>query len=195
MNIIIIDNYDSFTYNIVAALRELGVEPRVVRNDVMTVAEVLALAPDGIIISPGPGIPSEAGIVPTLLEATARERIPVLGVCLGLQAIAEASGSALVNLPKVYHGVATPATLTPEGRNSPLFASLPDTFAVGRYHSWAVDPDRLSADLVVTATSPDGCIMAAERRSAPQAGVQFHPESVLTPEGSRIFSNWLDNLR
>lgn len=194
MKIVIIDNYDSFTYNIVASLRALGVEPEVVRNDLTTVGSVVASRPDGVVISPGPGVPSEAGIVPRLIERLAQEDIPVLGVCLGHQAIGEYAGATLVNLPKVYHGLMTPAAVTPEGRTDYLLEGLPDTFGVGRYHSWAIDPKGLPGDLAVTAMSPDGCIMAIAHRRHDLRGVQFHPESILTPEGDKIFSNWINHI-
>lgn len=194
MKILLIDNYDSFTYNVAAALRGLGVDPVVIRNDQITVEGVEAMHPDGIIISPGPGIPSEAGIVPELIERMAEAGIPMLGVCLGHQAIGEFSGATLVNLPKVYHGIHTPVSLTEAGKRDYLFEGMPDTFEVGRYHSWAISPDHLPADLEVTALSPDGCIMAAVHRRYDLRGVQFHPESIMTPTGSKIFENWLNHI-
>lgn len=194
MKILLIDNYDSFTYNVAAALRSLGVDPEVIRNDQITVDEVEAMNPDGIIISPGPGIPSEAGIVPELIARMAVAGTPVLGVCLGHQAIGEFSGASLINLPKVYHGIHTPVTLTDEGRADYLFEGMPDRFEVGRYHSWAISREGLPDDLAVTALSPDGCIMAAAHRRYDLRGVQFHPESTLTPEGSKIFENWLNHI-
>ena len=194
MKILIIDNYDSFTYNIVAALRGLGVEPEVIRNDMITVDAVEAMKPDGIIISPGPGIPSEAGIVPELIRRMAVAGTPVFGVCLGHQAIGEYSGARLVNLPEVYHGIHTPATLTDDGRRDYLFEGMPATFEVGRYHSWAISSEELPADIIVTAVSPDGCIMAAAHSRYDLRGVQFHPESILTPDGERIFANWLNHI-
>lgn len=194
MKILLIDNYDSFTYNVAAALRSLGVDPEVIRNDQITVDEVEAMNPDGIIISPGPGIPSEAGIVPELIARMAVAGTPVLGVCLGHQAIGEFSGASLINLPKVYHGIHTPVTLTDEGRADYLFEGMPDRFEVGRYHSWAISREGLPDDLAVTALSPDGCIMAAAHRRYDLRGVQFHPESILTPEGSKIFENWLNHI-
>lgn len=194
MKILLIDNYDSFTYNVDAALRSLGVIPTVVRNDQITVDEAMTMNPDGVVISPGPGIPSEAGIVPELISRMAEAGVPMLGVCLGHQAIGEFSGAQLVNLPKVYHGVHTPVKLTEAGRADYLFAGMPATFEVGRYHSWAIAPDELPADLEVTAISPDGCIMAVAHRRYDLRGVQFHPESVLTPEGPQIFANWLNHI-
>lgn len=192
--IIIIDNYDSFTYNIVAALRSLGCEPDVARNDALTADEVIRGGYDGIIISPGPGVPADAGIVPGLLGHAAAGGLPVLGVCLGHQAIAEFSGARLVNLAKVYHGIATRASLTPEGRDDYLFNGLPDSFDVGRYHSWAVDPASIPSDLAVTAISPDGCIMAVAHCRYDLRGVQFHPESIMTPDGTSIFRNFIDHI-
>lgn len=193
--IIIIDNYDSFTYNIVAALRDLGIDPEVIRNDMATTESVVLMNPDGVIISPGPGIPSEAGIVPDLIACMAQRNIPVLGVCLGHQAIGEFSGARLVNLPHVFHGLHTAATLTDAGKADYLFAGMPDSFEVGRYHSWAIDKDSLPADLVVTAMSPDGCIMAVAHKRYDLRGVQFHPESILTPEGKNIFANWINHIQ
>ena len=183
MKLLILDNYDSFTYNIAHAVRELGVEPDVRRNDKISLDEIGEY--DKIIISPGPGIPSEAGILPQMLQRYATEK-PILGICLGHQAIGERFGARLRNLDKVYHGVATPARITVRDY---LFEGLPDEIEVGRYHSWVVDslPDELEA----TAVSPDGEIMAMRHRRLDLRGVQFHPESILTPSGLKIIENWL----
>lgn len=185
MKVLILDNYDSFTYNIVHAVRELGIEPVTVRNDKISLPEIAAF--DKIIISPGPGIPDEAGILPRMLAEYA-DRIPILGICLGHQAIGERFGAKLYNLDEVYHGVQTDALLT-----SPdyLLEGMGETFPVGRYHSWAVSDHDLPDCLEVTARSADGCIMAMRHKTLDVRGVQFHPESVLTPGGIRIISNFL----
>ena len=185
MKLLIFDNYDSFTYNIAHAVRALGAEPDVRRNDRITLEEVDAY--DKIIISPGPGIPSEAGILPQLLERYASEK-PILGVCLGHQAIGERFGAKLRNLSTVYHGVQTPVHLTADDY---IFAGMPSEFEVGRYHSWVVDKSSLPEELQVTAFSPDGEIMAMRHRVYDVRGVQFHPESILTPYGMTIIENWL----
>lgn len=185
MKILILDNYDSFTYNIVDALRQLGIEPDVRRNDCMTVDE--AAGYDKIILSPGPGIPEEAGILLDLIKRYAAEK-PILGVCLGHQAIAQALGAQLVNLDKVYHGLRLPVTVTVDDY---LFDGMERRFDVGRYHSWAVDPASLPDSIEVTAVDDDGNIMALRSRNHDLRGVQFHPESIMTPDGLKIFSNWL----
>lgn len=185
MRLLIFDNYDSFTYNIAHAVRQLGVEPDVIRNDKITLDEVGNY--DKIIISPGPGIPSEAGILPQLLERYGSEK-PILGVCLGHQAIGECFGAKLRNLSTVYHGVQSTVRLTADDY---IFAGIPSEFEVGRYHSWVVDRDSLPSELEVTAVSPDGEIMAMRHRNLDVRGVQFHPESVLTPYGLEIIDNWL----
>lgn len=185
MKLLILDNYDSFTYNIVHAVRELGVEPAVCRNDKITLDEVDNF--DKIIISPGPGIPSEAGILPRLLERYAGSK-PILGVCLGHQAIGECFGAKLRNLPEVYHGIKSQISITVPDY---IFAGLPDRIDVGRYHSWVVDKNNLPDCLEVTAVSDDGEIMAMRHRTLDVRGVQFHPESILTPMGLTIIDNWL----
>ena len=187
MKLLILDNYDSFTYNIVHAVRELGVEPTVRRNDRITLDEVDAF--DKIIISPGPGVPSEAGILPQLLERYVESK-PILGVCLGHQAIGERFGARLRNLPQVYHGIRSTITVTVPDY---IFAGLPEHLEVGRYHSWVVDSKGLPDCLEVTAVSPDGEIMAMRHRTLDVRGVQFHPESILTPHGLTIIKNWITN--
>lgn len=187
MKLLILDNYDSFTYNIVHAVCELGVEPTVRRNDRITLDEVDAF--DKIIISPGPGVPSEAGILPQLLERYAENK-PILGVCLGHQAIGERFGARLRNLPQVYHGIRSTITVTVPDY---IFAGLPEHLEVGRYHSWVVDSKGLPDCLEVTAVSPDGEIMAMRHRTLDVRGVQFHPESILTPQGLTIIKNWITN--
>ncbi|MDE6085776.1 MAG: aminodeoxychorismate/anthranilate synthase component II [Muribaculaceae bacterium] len=186
MKLLIFDNYDSFTHNIAHAVRELGVEPDVIRNDCITLEEIDAY--DKIIISPGPGIPSEAGILPELLKEYAGKK-PILGVCLGHQAIGERYGARLRNLDRVYHGIKTPAKIVVKDY---IFNNLSDEIQVGRYHSWVVDKEELPDDLEITAVSPDGEIMAMRHREHDVRGVQFHPESILTPMGLTIIKNWLE---
>ncbi len=188
MKLLIIDNYDSFTYNIVHTLRELGVTPHVVRNDAISVDE--AGHYDAIIISPGPGIPSEAGILPELLKRYSATK-PILGICLGHQAIGECFGASLRNLDNVYHGISSTIRITDRDC---LFDGLPETIDVGRYHSWVIDRHGLPDDLAVTAVSDDGEIMAVRHRRYDVRGVQFHPESILTPCGQKILGNWLHHL-
>lgn len=188
MKILVFDNYDSFTYNIVHALRELGVSPDVVRNDRITPAECAAY--DKIIISPGPGIPAEAGVLQDIIKACSGQIkiVPMLGVCLGHQALAENFGATLYNLSEVYHGITTPINII---ANDPLFEGLERRIDVGRYHSWAVSSKDFPKALEVTAIDDNGIIMALRHRCLPIHGVQFHPESVLTPSGIKIIDNWL----
>jgi anthranilate synthase component 2 len=186
MKIVIIDNYDSFTYNLVHLVRELGVEVTVYRNDQFQLNQLEVF--DKIILSPGPGIPSEAGLLLDVIRHYAG-RIPMLGVCLGHQAIGEAFGAHLTNLSKVYHGVSTPIT---QYGNDEIFAGLSRRFEVGRYHSWVVDKTDFPDCLEITAESDDGSIMALKHKSYDIRGIQFHPESILTPNGRRILENWLN---
>lgn len=185
MNIVIIDNYDSFTYNLCHLVKELGAEVSVVRNDQFCLSDLEAF--DKIILSPGPGIPSEAGLLLDVIRTYA-SRKPILGVCLGHQAIGEAFGTQLENLGQVFHGVATPCQLVAQ---DPIFNGLGETFTVGRYHSWVVSADNLPSELEVTAVSPEGQIMALRHRQLKVHGIQFHPESVLTPEGKTIIKNFM----
>ena len=188
MKILVFDNYDSFTYNIVHALRELGCNPDVVRNDQISLDEVEKY--DKIIISPGPGIPEEAGILMPLLKRYAGKK-PILGVCLGHQAIGQNFGAKLLNLPEVYHGIATPIYLIADDY---IFKGLPSKFDVGRYHSWVVDTENFPNDqLEVIARDENGMIMALRHKYYDIRGVQFHPESILTPQGMQIIANWLDH--
>lgn len=187
MRLLIFDNYDSFTYNIVHAVRSLDCEPEVHRNDEITIADIASF--DKIIISPGPGIPSEAGILPELLDAYAAEK-PILGVCLGHQAIAEHFGARIFNMPDVCHGIGSEIRVTAPDY---IFGGMPQTFRAGRYHSWAVDDTSLPDTLEVTARSAGGVVMGLRHRSLDVHGVQFHPESILTPEGIHIFANFLNN--
>ena len=186
MKILVFDNYDSFTYNLVHLVEKITHQKvTVVRNDQIALEEVEGY--DKIILSPGPGIPSEAGLLLPLIKKYAASK-PILGVCLGHQAIGEAFGATLENLSSVYHGVATPINID---NNNYLFTGLDDSIEVGRYHSWVISNKNLPAVLKVTATDENGLIMAIEHTSYDVCGVQFHPESVLTPSGEAIIKNWL----
>lgn len=188
MKILVFDNYDSFTYNLVHLVEKVtGTTVDVFRNDEIDLADVAAY--DKIILSPGPGIPEEAGLLLPLIKMYASTK-SILGVCLGHQAIGQSFGGTLVNLSKVYHGIATPIQLVPTVQ-SPLFKGLPDSFSVGRYHSWVVDAASFPSDLVVTAVDEAGFVMALQHKTYDVQGVQFHPESVLTPVGETIITNWL----
>ena len=190
--ILVFDNYDSFTYNLVHLVEKItGEKVDVYRNDQITLADVAAY--DKIILSPGPGIPKEAGLLLPLIKEYAATK-SILGVCLGHQAIAEAFGGTLINLSTVFHGVATPVTRvsTPPRRMAhPVLNGLPDTFEAGRYHSWIVSDDNFPAELEVTARDENGYIMALQLKTFDVQGVQFHPESVLTPDGEKMMRNWL----
>ena len=185
MNIIIIDNYDSFTYNLDHAVKALGADTHVLRNDQFRMEELDEA--DKLLLSPGPGIASEAGLLMDVIRTYAGRK-PILGICLGEQAIGEVYGARLTNPETVYHGVQTNVRLAPDEY---LFRGLPSEIAVGRYHSWVVSREGLPPCLEVTATSPEGHIMALRHRSLDVRGVQFHPESILTPEGETILRNWL----
>jgi anthranilate synthase component 2 len=185
MKIVIIDNYDSFTYNLSHLVKELGAEVTVVRNDQFALPELEAY--DKIILSPGPGIPSEAGLLLDVIKAYAGKK-PILGVCLGHQAIGECFGAQLTNLSEVFHGVATEGT---QFGNDPIFAGLPQRITMGRYHSWVVSKDGLPSCLEITAESDEGQIMALRHKEYDIHGIQFHPESVLTPEGRKIIENFI----
>ena len=185
--VLVIDNYDSFTYNLVQYLGELGATLTVKRNDALRVAEVERLAPERIVISPGPGRPENAGVTVELIRAHA-SRVPILGVCLGHQAIGVAFGGSIVAAPSLLHG----KTSTIEHDGEGLFDGLTEPFVAGRYHSLALDAASVPEDLAVVATAhEDGTIMAVRHRRWPVYGVQFHPESVLTGEGHHILQNFL----
>ena len=197
----VLDNYDSFTYNLVQYLGELGEEPVVYRNDALTVADVQALKPTAVVLSPGPKTPSEAGILVPLVKALAGE-VPILGVCLGHQAIGEAFGGKIIRAPRLMHGKTCPIVHDADE----LFDGIPSPFTAMRYHSLVVDPDSLPAALVVTAMSADpppprlgtgdaSEIMAMKHRDHPTYGVQFHPESIGTEHGKRILDNFLRVVR
>ena len=185
MKIVIIDNYDSFTYNLSHLLKELGAEVEVVRNDKFELKDLEQY--DKIVLSPGPGIPSEAGLLLDVIRTYAGRK-PILGVCLGHQAIGEVFGASLENLKEVYHGVQTEGT---QLGNDYIFDGLPERVMMGRYHSWVVVKDSVPECLEVTAMSDDGEIMAMRHRQYDIHGIQFHPESVLTPEGKTIVGNFL----
>ncbi|WP_276889771.1 anthranilate synthase component II [Faecalibaculum rodentium] len=185
--ILLIDNYDSFTWNLVQMTQELGADVRVVRNDRITVDEISQLQPTHILLSPGPGKPADAGITLEVVRAFAG-RIPLFGVCLGHQAICEAFGATVAHAPRLMHGKASRIRTEPGSR---LFAGLPPEFSAGRYHSLAAREDTLPPELVVTARSEDGQVMAVEHESLPVFGVQFHPESILTPLGKDILAGFL----
>lgn len=185
MKIAIIDNYDSFTYNLSHLVKELGAEVNVMRNDQFAMNDLQAY--DKIILSPGPGIPSEAGLLLDVIRTYAGKK-PMLGVCLGHQAIGEVFGAELTNLSEVYHGVQTEGT---QLGNDPIFATLPERIAMGRYHSWVVSRNHFPQCLEITALSDDGMIMALRHKQYNIHGIQFHPESVLTPQGRTIIDNWL----
>ena len=186
-NILIIDNYDSFTYNLVHLVNELGLECEVWRNDQFAIEDVDAF--DKIILSPGPGIPSEAGLLLDVIAKYAPTK-SIFGVCLGQQAIAEAFGGSLYNLNQPMHGIATPIKVT-DG-DEKLFAGLPESFKVGRYHSWVVSGNDLPDSLQVTAIDEaDNSIMALKHKQYDVRGVQFHPESILTDYGKEMMQNWL----
>ncbi len=185
MKIVIIDNYDSFTYNLAHLVKELGADVTVYRNDQFTLNQLEPF--DKIILSPGPGIPSEAGLLLNVIKTYAGRK-PMLGVCLGHQAIGEVFGAKLTNLESVYHGVATEGT---QFGNDPIFRGLPKRIVMGRYHSWVVDRSGFPDCLEVTAVSDDGQIMGLKHKNYNIHGIQFHPESVLTPMGKEIVANWL----
>ncbi len=188
MKILVLDNYDSFTYNLVYIVRQLGYGDvmDVFRNDKISLEDVAKY--DKIVLSPGPGVPSEAGIMLDLLRRYAETK-SILGVCLGHQAIGEAFGGDLVNLSEVLHGVASKVTV----QKDLLFEQIPDTFSIGRYHSWVIDETTLSPDLEVIARTPDQQIMAVRHKKFDVRGVQFHPESILTENGVQIMKNWLES--
>lgn len=188
MKTVIIDNYDSFTYNLAHLVKELGAEVDVLRNDKFELEELEKY--DKIILSPGPGIPEEAGLLLEVIRTYAGRK-PILGVCLGEQAIGQAFGGKLTNLSEVFHGIQTNV----ETRNKDyIFSGLPTEIPVGRYHSWVVDTEGFPEELVITAISSEGQIMALKHREYDIHGIQFHPESVLTPDGKQIVGNWLKGV-
>lgn len=185
VRVVVIDNYDSFTYNLVHLVRKLDCDVTVFRNDQFKLEDLNDF--DKILLSPGPGIPSEAGLLTDVIRMYAATK-PILGVCLGHQAIGEVFGGSLTNLSEVFHGVATEGTNL---QNDYIFGGLPKRITMGRYHSWVVDRDSLPSCLEVTAESDEGYIMALRHKEYDVHGIQFHPESVLTPMGETIVDNWL----
>ena len=186
MKILVLDNYDSFTYNLVYIIRQLGfgAQMDIFRNDKIDLEEVGKY--DKILLSPGPGVPSEAGIMPQLLKMYGPVK-DILGICLGHQAIGEAFGASLTNLSEVVHGVASEVKI----EEDPLFEGLPAHFKVGRYHSWVINEETLPAELEVTARTPDQQIMGVRHKEYSIRGLQFHPESILTEHGVQMIQNWL----
>jgi anthranilate synthase component 2 len=185
--VLVIDNYDSFTYNLVHYLEDLNCDVTVVRNDKLTLDDVEPF--DKIVLSPGPGIPDEAGLLKPIIKRFAPTK-SILGVCLGQQAIGEVFGGSLINLDEVYHGVATKVTITVD--NESLFNGLEKEIEVGRYHSWVVSPD-LPECLEATSFDANGQVMSLRHKFYDVKGVQYHPESVLTPNGKQILKNWINS--
>lgn len=187
MKILVIDNYDSFTYNLVHAVKKItGLPVTVCRNDEIELQEIDEY--DKIILSPGPGIPSEAGLLLDIIKEYAPTK-SMLGVCLGHQAIGEVFGGKLHNMNKVIHGIATPITII--SRTSCLFDEIADSFDAGRYHSWIIERDNLPECFEITSLDNEGLVMSMKHKEYDVEGVQFHPESVLTPEGEKMLKNWL----
>ncbi len=186
MKILIIDNYDSFTYNLVHYLEALDCSVTVKRNDQLFLDDINHF--DKIVLSPGPGLPDEAGLLKDIIKAYASKK-PILGICLGQQAIAEVFGGSLLNLSEVYHGVSS--NITQCVNNEPLFKDVPKSFDVGRYHSWVVT--NLPNSLIATSYDENGQIMSLRHTEFDVCGVQFHPESILTPFGKKILENWIKN--
>jgi anthranilate synthase component 2 len=188
--LLVIDNYDSFTYNLVQELGELGADLVVYRNDAIEMTDIEAIAPDGILISPGPGRPADAGISEAIIRQLGG-RYPLLGVCLGHQAIGEVFGASVVNAPSLMHGKVSEVHHDGTG----LFEGLPNPFTATRYHSLTLDPASIPDDLIVTARTDDGVIMGVRHRERAIHGVQFHPESILTPDGPALLNNFLGLCR
>ena len=184
--IFVLDNYDSFTYNLVQLLGELGAELEVERNDQVTVSEIESRAPEALVLSPGPGRPADAGILIETVRHFAG-KVPILGVCLGHQAIGEVFGGRVISAPSLVHGKTT--EVSHDGRT--IFAGLPQPFLAGRYHSLVVDPGAVPSSLEVSATTADGVVMGLRHKRFPIEGVQFHPESILTTDGPKLLKNFL----
>lgn len=190
--ILVIDNYDSFVFTLVGYLQQLGAETTVIRNDELTLDQTLELAADhdGVLISPGPGAPADAGVIIDTIRWAATTHKPLLGVCLGHQAIAEAFGGLVSHAPELMHGKTSQLVHTGQS----VFKGLPSPFTATRYHSLAVEPDTLPAELEVTSRTDNGIIMGLKHTTAPMHGVQFHPESVLTEGGYLMLGNWLEEV-
>ncbi len=187
MKIVVIDNYDSFTYNLVHYLEDLGAIVTVFRNDEFELKELEVF--DKIVLSPGPGIPDEAGLLKEVIKTYAKTK-SILGICLGMQAIGEVFGGTLINLEKVYHGVASKITII---ENDTIFNNLPNEIEVGRYHSWVISNDNFPQNLIITSVDENKNFMSVKHSVYDVRGVQFHPESILTPDGKKILENWLNN--
>ncbi len=188
MKILVLDNYDSFTYNLVHIIRELGYKVDIFRNDKISMEAVKQY--DKIMLSPGPGIPDEAGIMKQAVKEYGPTK-SILGICLGHQGIAEVYGAKLYNIPKVLHGVTSVATI--KDKSEFMFKNVTDTFQATHYHSWAVVPESLTADLKVTAVNDEGIVMGLRHVKYDVRGLQFHPESVMTPEGPKMIASWLED--
>lgn len=186
MNILVLDNYDSFTYNLVHIMRELGYEPDIFRNDKIELEQVDDY--DKILLSPGPSLPKNAGIMADLLNQFGSTK-SILGVCLGHQAIGECYGAELYNLPKVFHGIVSEMLV--EG-DEELFANMPSSFQACRYHSWVIKDHNLLAELIVTSRDSQGTIMSIKHKTYDVRGVQFHPESIMTEYGQQLIKNWIE---
>ncbi|WP_396164544.1 anthranilate synthase component II [Flavobacterium sp.] len=187
MQLAVIDNYDSFTFNLVHYFEDLGASVTVFRNDEFDLKELDAF--DKIVLSPGPGLPNEAGLLKEVIQTYATSK-SILGICLGLQAIGEVFGGTLINLEKVYHGVATKIKIIEEDS---IFKNIPDQIEVGRYHSWVISNDNFPPNLIITSVDENKQIMSVKHSLFDVRGVQFHPESILTPFGKKILKNWLSN--
>jgi anthranilate synthase component II len=191
MRILVFDNYDSFTYNLVHLVEKLTDAPvDVLRNDETTLAEIAKY--DKIILSPGPGLPKDAGLMPALIKNFASQK-SILGVCLGHQAIGEAFGGKLVNLEQVYHGVSTSVEIGNRDHASRIFHGLPPHFEAGLYHSWVVSAENFPESLEITAVDKNGYVMGLQHKTFDLQGVQFHPESIMTPLGETMIRNWLNS--
>ncbi len=187
MQLAVIDNYDSFTFNLVHYFEDLGASVTVFRNDEFDLKELDAF--DKIVLSPGPGLPNEAGLLKEVIQTYATTK-SILGICLGLQAIGEVFGGTLINLEKVYHGVATKIKIIEEDS---IFKNIPDQIEVGRYHSWVISNDNFPPNLIITSVDENKQIMSVKHSLFDVRGVQFHPESILTPFGKKILKNWLES--
>ncbi len=186
-NIVVIDNYDSFTYNLVHYLEDLNCKVSVMRNDEFELEELEKFGK--ILLSPGPGLPSDAGLLKQVIQKYAPSK-SILGICLGQQAIGEVFGGSLINLEKVYHGVASKVQIIV--KNEPLFNDLENEIEVGRYHSWVISKENFPDDLEITSTDENGEIMSIRHKIYDVKGVQYHPESILTPKGKKILENWVN---
>ena len=186
--VVIIDNYDSFTFNLVHYLEDLNAEVTVFRNDEFELVEIDTF--DKIILSPGPGMPDEAGLLKEVITTYASSK-SILGICLGHQAIAEVFNSKLINLKSTLHGVSSKVTVL--DKSELLFYKIPNQFNIGHYHSWVIEPDAISDDLIITSVDEEGNIMSIKHKEFDVRGVQFHPESIMTEYGKKILKNWLES--